>query len=300
MTTAQLLNSDLCSLRAWYSERWKPPFLTPKQILIHAVEHGLMAEGDAGEAAEAKAMDLCVDPGLDTAETDLLGVASHISSFANFLGWVVRGQQPAYKRPEPVTLPDGTLWQSGAFLSAPETHLRRVVLLNRWDGWTQSALERSWEVLGETAVYGVGIDLIIIEVGSLRNGRWHNAFTKAFRHPVAKTLRFRKRDGEDFGSNWVAVEREHDSATREEWLDSMTEDGVLADLLYVHSVGVPENRPAILQLAQTKLARLKREKPEENLTACFDRINPCPYRSTCPRGLEPSNATGFVAITSFC
>ena len=300
MTPAKLLlSSDLCERRAWLSLRWRPPFLTPKEILYRAVEHGLCS-ADAGEAAEAHALDLAVDPGLDTAEADLLGLATHIGALANLLAWLLRGSQPPYKRPEPVALPDGSPWVSSAFLSATETHLRRVVLADRWDSWAQLALERSWEVTGECSAYGTAMDCLIVEVDSMRGGRWANPFTRGYRHPVSKTLRFKKRDGDDFGSTWAKVERESDSATREEWLDAMTEDGVLADLVHVHSVGVPARASRVLALAQAKLARIRQaqEPPEENLSACFARINPCPFRSACPRGEEPRPELGFVQITS--
>ena len=299
MNSARILrNNDLCERRAWYSLRWKPPFLSPRAILIDAVEHGLCSTGEPGEAAEAKAMDLAVNPGIDTAETDMLGLAQHVASLANFLAWLLRGSQMPYKRPEPISLPDGTLWTSGAFLSPTETHLRRVVLVDRWDSWAQLSLERSWDVAGECAVYGVGMDCVVVEIGALRNGRWSNPFTCGLRHPVSKTLRFKKRDGDDFGSTWVRVEREKDSATREEWLDAMADDGVLADLIHVHTVA-PERIGAILHLAESKLARIgEAGEPPENLSICFSRVNPCPFRSCCPRALEPGPETGFVPRTS--
>ena len=295
-----LLSSDLCLRRAWYSLRWRPPFLSPKEILYRAIEHGLGAAGDAGEAAEAHAMDLCVDPGLDTAETDLLGLATHIGAFANLLAWLLQGTG-AWKRPDPAILPDGSPWDSGAFLSATETHLRRVVLVDRWDSWAQLALERSWDVLGECSIYGVGMDCLIVEIGSLRDGRWSNAFTRGYRHPVSKTLRFRKRDGDDFGSTWVKVEREHDSASREDWLDATTEDGVLAEAVHVHQVQPTEAESRLaVDVAQRRIAAVTQptSAPDPNLSVCFDRIRTCPFRSCCPRGLEPSPETGFVQITS--
>ena len=245
-------------------------------------------------------MDLAVSPGLDSGEADLLALATHIGAFASFLAWLLQGTSGPWKRPDPIALPDGSLWASGAFLSATEGHLRRVVLADRWDSWAQLALERSWDVLGETSMYGVGMDCLIVEIGSLRDGRWPTPFTRGYRHPVSKTLRFRKRDGDDFGSTWTKVEREHDAATREEWLDSMTEDGILAELIHFHSVGIPERGSAILELAQSKQTRIleAREPPEENLSSCFARINPCPFRSACPRGKEPRPELGFVQITS--
>lgn len=297
MPTAPLLSrSDLCGLQAWYSLRWKPAALLPKQILTQAVEHGLSASGDAGEAAETRALDLAVDPGMDTAETDLLSLAQHIASFANFTAWVLRGQGSAWKRPDAIKLANGTLWQPAAFLDPSERHLRKVFLVSRWDSWLQTALERSWEVAGECSAYGVGMDCFIVEIGSIRHERWVNPFTVGYRHPVSKTLRFRKRDGEDFGGTWTKVSRETDSSSREEWLDTLVNDGVLTDVVHVHSVPPPERAAEFLDLARAKLASIGGEIPSESLTACFDRIRPCPYRNCCPRGVEPSAQLGFVQI----
>jgi len=295
-----MLSDDLCARRAWYGLRWQAPFLTPKQILVSAVDHGLLASGDAGEAAETYALDLCVNPGLDTAEPDMLAVAEHIASFANLLAWTLQGTGGPWKRPEAIRLPDGSPWTTGAFLSPTETHLRRVVLLDRWDAWAETALERGWDTAGECSVYGAPMDCLIVEIGAMRNGRWGNPFTRGYRHPVSKTLRFRKRDGEDFGSTWSKVEREHESASREEWLGTLTEDGILAETIHVHQVPVPERSGAILHLAQSRLARIREagEPPEENLSMCFSRMNPCPFRSCCPRGEEPSESLGFTRITS--
>ena len=80
----------------------------------------------------------------------------------------------------------------------------------------------------------------------------------------------------------------------------MTEDGVLAESLHVHRVDVPENFSAILHLAERKLVRIQTatEPPEPQYSRCFDRVRPCPFRSACPNGLEPSEEMGFLPITS--
>jgi hypothetical protein len=301
MNTAQILqHSDLCPRRAYYSLRWRPPSLSPRHILIEAIEHGLMAEGDAGDAAEVRAMDLAVDPGLDTAEPDLLSLAQHIAGLANITAWVVRGTSGPWQRPDPVGLADGSPWASGAFLSHSERSLRRVCLVDRWDAWTQMAVERSWDVLGECSTYGAGMGLLVVEIGKLRKGRWATPFTVGYRHPVQKSLRFRQRDGDDFGSTWQRVSRETDAATREEWLDAMVDDGVLAEMVHVHQVPVPDRAAELCNIALRRMARIRevKEPPEESLTACFSRIHPCPFRSCCPRGLEPSPELGFVPLTS--
>lgn len=296
MNTATLLSEDdRCRRAAFYSQRWRPPVLRPKEILTRSVEFGLMADGDSGEAAEAESLRLSTEIGIDTEQSDLLSLAEHIGAFANFLAWLLRGTQPPYKRPEPISLPDGQEWVSGAFLSQNERSLRQVKLVDRWDAWAQMALENSWQIMGECAAYRVPMSIVVVEIGKLRRGRWSNPFTTGCRHPVAKTLRFRKRDGEDFGSTWEKVFRETDRATREEWLDAMADDGVLAESIHVHVVQ-PERVDERIALAARKVDRMRSAMtpPDPQFSQCFDRIQPCPFRSCCPRGVEPSAEMGFL------
>ena len=298
MNSAQILaEDDVCRRRVFYAQRWTPPMLRPKEILVRSVEAGLMADGDAGDAAEAESLRLSTEIGIDTEQADLLSLAEHIGSLAHFLAWLLRGSQSPYKSPEPISLPDGTSWVSGSFLSQDERSLRRVSLVDRWDAWTQTALENSWGVFGECAAYQVPMSIVVVEIGQLRKGRWSNPFTTAYRHPVSKTLRFRKRDGDDFGSTWEKVFRETDKATREEWLDAMAEDGVLAENIHIHLVD-PERVQERTALAEAKLIRIQetRTPPEPQLSQCFQRVNPCPYRACCPRGEEPSESLGFLPL----
>jgi hypothetical protein len=296
-TTTALTQDDHCRRLAYLSERWAPPALTPKQILRQSVDFGLQStSADPGEAASGEALRLATEIGIDTPEQDLLALATHIGALANLLAWLLRGDTSPYKRPEAIRMPNGSIWTSGAFLSQNERSLRYVALVDRWDAWTQTALEHSWPIMGECSAYQVPMDVIVVPIGKLRKGRWSNPFTVAYRHPVAKNLRFKKRDGEDFGATWERVERERDSATREEWLDSMTEDGVLAESLYVHHVDVPRQFCAILHNAESKLIRIGQttEPPEPQYSQCFDRVRLCPFRSACPNGLEPSEELGFL------
>lgn len=297
-TAAQALSSDdSCRRRAWYERHWRAPSLSPKQILREAIEHGLQSSADdPGEAAAEEAMRLAVEVGIDTAELDLLGLTEHIAAQADFLTWLLRVTASPWERPETLELPSGSPWVSGAFLGDSGANLRSIALVDRWDAWTQTALEYSWAVAGECSVYGAGMTVTVFELGSLRKGRWTNPFTSAYRHPVGKVLRFRRRDGEDFSAGWEKVWREKDSATREQWLDQMTEDGVLPDVVHVHAVA--ESSGILHQLAQDKLVRIAetREAPEIQPSRCFDKLHPCPYRSACPFDREPSEELGFVRL----
>lgn len=292
--TARILTSDDgCRRAAHYDLRWEPPARTPKEILRLAIEHGLMSDAeDPGEAASDYVMELAVERTIDTPEQDLLSLAAHIASLAEFLVWIQRTGAP-WERPESIELPNGRLWTPGAFLS--RYGLKHLALVDRLDAMTEMSLRHSWSVKGESAAYELPVDIIAVEIGSLRAGRWSNPFTKAYRHPQARTLRFRKRDGESFGVTWDRVEREHDEATREEWLDAMTDDGILEERVHLFQCDVPDRRSNIVSLAEEKMERLNSSSdiPEMQPSRCFDRMHPCPYRGTCPAGIEPSEALGF-------
>jgi hypothetical protein len=297
VTSSCLLSSDdFCSRQAYYSLRWEPPALSPKSILLRAVEHGLMADTDDwGRAASDEAMRLCCEGAIDTAETNLLGLAEHVAALADIAAWTIRTESP-WERPEPVMVGDHP-WTPSCFTTGEDSTLRAIVVTDRMDAMREMAMRTSWAVQGESAVYGLPVDVICVSLGAMRAGRWSNPFTSAYRHPQNRVLRFCKRDGGAFDGRWEKVWREQDYATREEWLEAMTADGVLADAVRVLTVDVPEHASDIVRLADSKLDRIYgKGLPEPQLSRCFDRVSPCPYRSACPEWREPSEASGFTAL----
>ena len=298
MKSPELLNSDdQCRRRAFYEQRWQPPQIHPTEALYQSIEFGLeyVGDRDPAEVANDKLMDLAVTRGIDSNQTDLLGEAEHLAGIASFIVWLLRPSLP-WKRPEPLKLPNGTIWTPGAFLDTSESHLRRVVLCSRWDGYRQVEAEHDWRTL-EAEIYGCSMDLVVIVLGQQRDGRRHGPLTKGWTHPVSKGLRFRKRDGSGFDANWTPVFREQANFSRDQWLDALVEDGLLAELILIHPV---EPKSAISHLAEAKLERMAqtRTPPEPQMSRCFEKFAPCPFRSACPRGEEPSESLGFLPVTS--
>ena len=297
MNTPTILSSDdFCHRQAYYLQRYEPLALSPKEILWRAIEHGLTStEEDYARSASDCAMELCTSKTIDTNETDLLGLAEHISSLAEMVVWTGRTGGP-WERPDPQGMADGLTWHSGAYLSQNGTKLRHLVCVDRWDGMREMELRTSWQIAGECVAYQVPMDVIVLVIGSMRNGRWASPFTTAYRHPVAKTLRFQKRSGEDFGGAWTKVWREKDEATRDEWLDAMTEDGVLAECVHALAVDVPEWPTDILSVEKMKRIAAQNEAPEPQPSRCFDRMRPCPFRGCCPQGKTPEEV-GFNKLS---
>lgn len=295
--TPLLLNSaDRCARLPYLLQRWRPPAIRPTEALYEAIETGLTAEGNSPwEVAEQALYDLATTRGLDSNQTDVLSEAEHLSSLASFITYVLRPEGP-WKRPDPMGLTDGSIWNPVSFLDASETHLRRIVLCSRWDAYRMVEEEHDWRTL-EGSIYGVPMDLVVVVLGQERDGRRHGPLSKGWRHPVSKTLRFRKRDGGDFDGNWEKVWRERGDFSKEEWLDAMSDDGVLTDVVQVHTVQASNRDWCDIALKKLERIRKATQPPEESPSMCFDRIHPCPFRSCCPRGVEPSPEMGFLHHT---
>jgi hypothetical protein len=296
MNTPTLLNSiDRCERLPYLLQRWQTPAIRPIAALYEAVEAGLTSPSNAPwEVSEQALYDLATTRGLDSNQTDVLGEAEHLSALASFIVYVLRPEGP-WKRPEPLPLPDGAIWTPSAFLSTSESHLRRVVLCSRWDAYRMVEEEHDWRTL-EGSIYGVPMNLMVVVLGQERDGRRKGPLSRGWTHPVSKQLRFRKRDGGGFDGAWEQVWREKSDFSKETWLDTLADDGVLPDVVQIHTVET-SNRDWC-KIALKKLARIReaKELPEESPSMCFDRINPCPFRSCCPRGEEPSESLGFVRL----
>jgi hypothetical protein len=100
---------------------------------------------------------------------------------------------------------------------------------------------------------------------------------------------------EGFKDSWQPVYREeHDEIPRDRWLQSMRDDDVFSDALFVVNVPVPEapQIQIIRDLAQRQLQRLDDilpgklytgppHIPEKQLTTCRNPLHPCPFRACC-------------------
>jgi hypothetical protein len=295
--SASLLNADdRCRRLSIFGQRWERNALHPSSILHRAIRHGLESPAeDAGVAASDCAMQLCLDRPIDTEESDLLGLATHIASLADMLAWTVRTDGP-WEHPEDVKVGNET-WESSAYLNASGTALRQFRTVDRWDESRRIALEHSWQISGECSAYRLPMTLLIAVIGQRREARWHSPWTKGYQHPVSFGLRFRKRDGEEFGPTWDRTWRDKYDGTREEWLGSLTEDGLLPEVLLVHEIPVPAHAERIRELAERKLARVRetRELPDPQLASC-DGISPCQFRTECPNWRMPSERGGFLRL----
>jgi len=291
--SAKLLrNDDNCSRLAILNQSWERHTITPIDLLRRAVDFGLESDADdPGLAAGDEHFRLCATRGIETDSPDLIGIADHGSALANFLVWIIRTEGP-WDHPEDVQI-GKEWWESSAYLSGNK--LRQVWITDRWDQKRQIEAEHSWFVQGECAAYQLPMDLLVCLIGQRRDNRWHSPLTQGWLHPVNQDLRFQKRNGEGFDGNWQRIWRENFKGCREDWLASLTEDGVLAELVQVHRVDVSPHYREIRSLAEANLVRLRSKTvPPPQLSQC-DRP-PCQFRCVCPYFQLPSEESGFVRL----
>lgn len=270
----------------------------PNEVLRQAVDAGLLTEeSDFGQLAGDTVMTLATEREL-AVEGSQYTCAMHHAALADLIVTVLRARMPKLGRPEDRVTKTLT-WVSGVYVEASGVRLRRVVLVDRWSKERELAESHSWRALGEMSVYGMPMTLTVVLIGQRREGKHHSPWSKGFLHPVSRTLRIKKRDGESFGGNWTPCWREEqDWLSRDKWIDTMRADHVLNDVVFDVDLDLPHPMmmDKVKRLAESKLKAiaLTQELPEPRISQC-DWPVPCEFRDCCWSFREPSERTGFIS-----
>jgi hypothetical protein len=305
MYTHELLESyEKCQRAGIYDRDWEKYKLTPHKMLMEGIREGLTIDRkDYWQAAGEICFELAVQPGLDSKQFDLHAEVVHLCSLSDILSAALRKNDP-WNPVEPIEVGNGIIWESDSFLDGTGDALRRVVCVSSWSDDRHYSMMRSWGSLGTVCLHNMPMKIAVCVLGSHRDGRYHSHWTKAVLHPVNKKLRFRKRTekGTGFKESWTPVFREdRDEITTQNWLQSMLDDGVLQDSMFVVELPVPESRARqeIIDLASRRLDEIYNTKtlPDKQFSTC-DWPTPCMNRCHCHKGDNPSGKYGFVKIGS--
>lgn len=303
-TDRLLTQTEICERAGYWALDWERAKIAFQELLEAGVKAGLTStRADYGEEAGEAVIALASERELFTKELNVYDLCIHNASLADILSHAIRtAQERPWGFPEPASLPNGVEWQGSSFLSPDGSKLRRVVLVSHWDQDRHYSFCRSWETIGNIAVYGLPMQLAICILGQARQGKRYGYFSRGHRHPVNRGLRFRKRTDSTskFKSSWEQIFREdYDQISTHDWLSAMHADGVLADSCFSVTVDVPEEktRKHILDLASSKLDKLLSMKtvPDEQFTSCSWPVR-CPYISPCHSGQSPNGRFGFVPV----
>jgi hypothetical protein len=292
---------ERCARIPFWGRDWKTRKLKPVEMIEAAVRAGLTehTRTDYGELAGEEVYALGSDPGIDSKQYNQHAEVVHLACLADIVTCAIRKQGSGPWQPAP-DLPG---WKSGCFISPDSRHLRRIVCVTSWNDDRHYSVCRAWETLGEVCAHNLPMQLVVVNLGQHRDGKYHSYWAHGLRHPANKKLRFRKRNkiAEPFKESWIEIWREdYDDISTHDWLEGMLEDSVLADLCVRIDVPVPrpEQRQRIVDLAQRKLEIMRgtTELPMQQLATC-DWPQPCSLRGPCHAQEAPSPVYGFVRIT---
>lgn len=305
-SSAHLLsNYEGCPRSGYYSRQWESHKLLSTAMLYASVRAGLLSEReDFGVCAGEETMLLAADRGLLSDSHDIYDVVVSLAAVADLVTCAIRKPGEA-----PWSIPEKTKlgpfpWEPSCF--QVDDHLRRIALVSHWSDDRHDAELRSWYSVGETAVYGLPMQMVVIIVGQNRNGRRQGPWTKAMRHPNhQKEIRFRKRSGHQmrtatFKDTWKEIMRvDHAEISTHDWLEAMYRDDVLQEVCFNVDIPVPEDAERIKGMALAKLERLYALKtvPEGNLSSC-DFPTQCVFKRCCwgREERQPSERLGYDAV----
>jgi hypothetical protein len=290
--TAQVLSEfETCPRKGWFFVKWEPRRLKSADMTRRAIKAAVAAQEapDYGDMAGSHVMQDAEQRGLDTTIHEAYPSVIHHATLADILTFTIRKSGD-----KPWIIPDRVgSWESSCLISPDGSHLRRIVLASHWTAERQESESRNWYSLGEMAVYGLPMQLVVFVIGHEIHGKRVSPWVKGYLHPQSGGLRFRRRDrakSASFNQSWrMAWREEHGEISREKWLNSMLTDDVLPDIAF--RVDIPALRPIqrnqIRDMSTRKLERLYAltEKPDKNLSSC-DWPLPCPYKLCCWRDPE--------------
>lgn len=277
-------------------------------MIQRSVRAGLLSDRkDFNIASGEECMTISAEPGLETKEYNVFDQCVHLAALSDILTAAIRkpSERP-WLLPEDVRLGDGTTWHSAAYLSPSGDYLRRIALVSNWGEDRHFQECRAWFSLGEMAAYNLPMQLVVAVIGQSRSGKRHSPFTRAYRHPVNKGVRFRRKggQGEGFKSSWIQIWREDfDEISTESWLQSMLTDSVLQDHLFKIDIPLPtkEAQRKIRDLANKKLDEIENANilPDQQFSTC-DFPVACVFRNNCHANQPPSGKSGFVPVNQVC
>jgi hypothetical protein len=308
LNTDELLTAlEICEKSAYWGLGWEKMRITPNALLLEGVREGLFSSRlDYGESAGEKVVEIASRRELTTDYANVYDQVIHTASLADILSCALRkAVDEPWRLPEPVTLPSGHIWRSSSLLSPSGASLRRIAIVSNWSKDKHFSFCRSWETIGNVCAYAMPMQLAICVLGQVRDGKRYGYFSRGYRHPINKGLRFRKKNdtSTSFKSTWITIFREdYDDIPTSQWLQTMYSDGVLEDSCFSVTVNVPEEsaRKHVLEVAARKLDRIEKvtSTPDENYTGCFWPTR-CQFIAPCHAGEKaPSGRYGFVPASA--
>lgn len=301
LDASQLATYQRCR-RNWLLERdWRFLKWHPKSLADHCLREGVfrLSSGESVEATvvevTARYLTLAANPGLDLAMGgDPYQVARDwCAALSTILTGISRLTLLSLSRVPYQPLAEDQSWLPLSFADESGI-LHRWITVDAWDSDAQARAVHSWLTVADMAVMDAGMQLHVIVVGRMKDGRRQSPWCRAYKHPViAGRLRFQRPDGkggwrslngDQWKPVWLADMHGQDVS---QWVDLMTADGLMPRLQShptIAALSAESRRLVLAQIRQeaTEMRRLLAanqswESVPMNRGAC-DGWRPCPHQ----------------------
>jgi hypothetical protein len=232
-----------------FSLEWQPVRVTPLGAVYSALRHVMTCPAtdySGPQIARDRVMEMAAERGVQTDRHDPYDLMVHHAHLAEVLARASRqpSQEPLTIHPGVKVGSTGLEWKPEGYLIDGGTRLMRVVLANHWDDDRQMSELHSWRTVGDVSVTGLPMQIRVLVIGSVTNGRRYGHWTRARQHPYDKSLRFQRRSGQEdgFSDSYKTVWREHAKIGPDPWIEQMSRDGVLREVAFTRNVIVPSGR----------------------------------------------------------
>jgi hypothetical protein len=275
MNTSSLLSlDDRCHRAGWRAIRQSAGPRGAWAILREAIETGLEAYDYRPERAASAVRNAALNSQLEVEPANAVyQISEHLAAIAEQVVYVVGGDR-RWTRPEPILLDEGLWWESGVFLDADGSNLRRVVLTDYWGDSRMVGEGMSWHEAGEQAIYGGTLTEVIVLLGAHRENRFHGLWSKGWKHPQNSDIRLQSVSGGEF-KRYRPFWREDEKIPVHRWAQLMP-TGLALTVMQREPLDGPQ-RKAWKALALRKLEAMQAAKePLPQLSQCW-KPSQCPF-----------------------
>lgn len=289
--SAEVLDSwDRCERRFAFAQKYDSTLISPLGLLYKAVESALVAPDPEQEAKDAT-MRVASTHDLILTELSSFLTVRHVGYLAGIIAVALRERLGTMER-----VPATPEWESGLFESESGTR-HRIELVSHFDDDRLRSAAHSWRVIGELAALRAPLTLTAVVIGPQRGGRRHSEWTKGFRHPANRALRFAPRSAKKagFSDGWLKVWRDMETIPTARWLGQMRQDGALESLIVSREIAYhpDDNRMVAAQAEMRQIEAMMKTASESSpmrRSSC-DEFGGCSFQTVCysPTPVTPAD-----------
>lgn len=242
-----IIDFQACRRRYLLSRKWRPQRWQAKLLFDSCLRRAILSLGEGKDVkdviseASSRFMSTGANAGLDVVGVDPYTVAQdYCAMLETVLHAISKRNVPKMKEIKAVKIGRDIDW---VFLAYQDIHgeLHRTITVDRWDDERLTQEMHSWYVFGDIAAAGKPMNLHVIEIGRMRDGRRHSPWVRAWEQEHFKgRIMFQKKSGGKLEGAWKPIFLpDTDRYSAADWVGFMDHENVTDTLFHDVQITVP-------------------------------------------------------------